>query len=184
MSNIHWLQDQKIARLILWMSVIVLQMLNPVTSLEDRPSTWLWSLLHQQVCCAVVIWLVAISCTMLRYYCIDGCYCWICWWSLGTIQEDWCMSVPHPKVSFISWYICYVCFWSDHQQRLPCGNVCFCHLCFTIHYCSCAVFRLMSRSSLIWQTMVDQISALVLRCKEKLYKLIRAVTLTRNCVYI
>ena len=39
MSNIHWLQGQKIARLILWISVIVLQMLNPVTSLEDRPST-------------------------------------------------------------------------------------------------------------------------------------------------
>ena len=39
MANIHWLQGQKIARLILWMSVIVLQMLNPVTSLEGRPST-------------------------------------------------------------------------------------------------------------------------------------------------
>ena len=36
---IHWLQGQKIARLILWMSAIVLQTLNPVTSLEDRPST-------------------------------------------------------------------------------------------------------------------------------------------------
>ena len=38
----------------------------------------------------------------------------------------------------------------------------------------------------MWQTMVDQASAFVLRYKEKLYKqiMIRAVTLTRNCVYI